>query len=98
MSHADDRTPTNRAVIDADGDDEIELEPTIQQPRGLPSSAPESFHMALATGSMPSLTTETGELLRSRLKAAALFLAVAYGLFFLLGVVEPTSTHGRRRP
>ncbi len=98
MSHADDRTPTNRAVIDADGDDEIEIEPTIQQPRGLPSSAPESFHMALATSSMPSLTTETGELLRSRLKAAALFLAVAYGLFFLLGVVEPTSTHGRRRP
>ena len=53
--------------------------------------------MALATSSMPSLTTETGELLRSRLKAAALFLAVGYGLFFLLGVVEPTSTAGQLR-
>jgi len=97
MSHADNRTPTNRPAIDADLDDEIELEPTIQQPRGFPSSASESFHMALATSSMPSLTTETGELLRSRLKAATLFLAVAYGLFFLLGVVEPTSTHGQIR-
>jgi eukaryotic-like serine/threonine-protein kinase len=97
MSHADDRTPTDRAVIDADGDDEIELEPTIQQARGYPSSASKSFHMALATSSMPSLTSETGELLRSRLKAAALFLAVAYGLFFLLGVFEPSSTHGQIR-
>jgi len=97
MSHADNRTPTNRPAIDADLDDEIELEPTIQQPRGFPSSASESSHMALATSSMPSLTTETGELLRSRLKAATLFLAVAYGLFFLLGVVEPTSTHGQIR-
>ncbi|MGA2702254.1 MAG: serine/threonine-protein kinase [Isosphaeraceae bacterium] len=97
MSQADNRTPTNRAAIDADLDDEIELEPTIQQPRGFPSSASESFHMALATSSMPSLTTETGELLRSRLNAATLFLAVAYGLFFLLGVVEPTSTHGQIR-
>ncbi len=97
MSHADHRTPTNRPAIDADLDDEIELEPTVQQARGFPSSASESFHMALATSSMPSLTTETGELLRTRLKAAALFLAVAYGLFFLLGVVEPTSTHGHIR-
>ena len=96
MSNAD-RTPANHAATDADGDEEIELEPTIQQAHGYPSSASESFHMALATSSMPSLTTETGELLRSRLKAAALFLAVGYGLFFLLGVVEPTSTAGQLR-
>ena len=63
-------------------------------PAASPSSPSQSFHMALATSSMPSLTTETGELLRSRLKAAALFLAVGYGLFFVLGLVEPTSTHG----
>jgi len=97
MSHADNRTHANRPAIDADLDDEIELEPTVQQARGIPSSTSESFHMALATSSMPSLTSETGELLRSRLKAATLFLAVAYGLFFLLGVVEPTSTAGQLR-
>jgi len=49
--------------------------------------------MALATNSMPSLTTETGVLLRSRLLAAALFLAIAYGIFVILGVALPTSTH-----
>ena len=97
MSHSHDPITTRPAAIDADladGDGEIELEPTIQRPLASPSSPSQSFHMALATGSMPSLTTETGELLRSRLKAAAIFLAVGYGLFFVLGLVEPTSIHG----
>ncbi len=97
MPHAANPTPANRAAIDADPDDEIELEPTIEQPRGFPSSGSESFHMALATSALPSLTSETGELLRSRLKAATLFLAVVYGLLFVLGVVEPSSTAGQLR-
>jgi eukaryotic-like serine/threonine-protein kinase len=97
MSHAHDQTPIDRARVDALGDDEIELEPTIQPPRGYPSSASESFHMALATSSPASLTTETGELLRYRLQAAALFLAVGYSLFFLLGLFEPTSAYGQTR-
>ncbi len=97
MPYADSPTPANRGAIDADLDDEIELEPTIQQPRGFPSSVSESFHMALATSALPSLTSETGELLRSRLKAATLFLAVVYGLLFVLGVVEPSSTAGQLR-
>ena len=40
---------------------------------------------------MPSLTTETGDLLRSRLKAAALFLAVGYAVFFIFGLVDEGS-------
>jgi serine/threonine-protein kinase len=51
--------------------------------------------MALATSSMPSLTTETGELLRSRLKAAALFLALGYAIFAIFGLLEPGTIQGR---
>ncbi len=94
MSHTDNRLSGPGGRPDDEG--EIELEPTIMAPP-IDGPASQSFHMALATGSMPSLTAETGDLLRSRLKAAALFLAVAYGLFFLLGVVMPTSTHGQLR-
>src|SRR3954470_13592927 len=96
MSHADGPNARGPAFLEGEGDDdaEIELEPTIHQGAYAPSSASQSFHMALATSSMPSLTTETGDLLRSRLKSAALFLAVAYALFFALGLVEPTSIHG----
>ena len=75
-------------MLDGDDDAEIELEPTIHQGAYSPSSASQSFHMALATSSMPSLTTETGDLLRSRLKAAALFLAVGYAVFFIFGLVD----------
>jgi serine/threonine-protein kinase len=74
-----------------DDDAEIELEPTVQHAAHWPPSASQSFHMALATSSMPSLTTETGELLRSRLRSAAIFLALGYAVFFVFGLVDQGS-------
>src|SRR5262249_49137393 len=61
-------------------DDEIELEPTVPYVSALPSSSSQSFHMALATTSMPSLTTEVDELKRKRLLAASVFLAATFAL------------------
>jgi eukaryotic-like serine/threonine-protein kinase len=90
MSHTD---PISTRPADdlAPDDEEIELEPTAQFPGGYPSSPSQSFHMALATSSMPSLSTETGELRRSRLKAAALFLAFGFAVFFIFGLLDPDS-------
>jgi serine/threonine-protein kinase len=93
MSHTDPRT--SRPADIADDGEEIDLEPTIQQPVGHLAPSSRSFHMALATGSMPSLTTETGQLLRDRLKAAALFMALGYCVFVLFGVFDPVSIQGR---
>ncbi|QEH34663.1 Serine/threonine-protein kinase PknB [Aquisphaera giovannonii] len=92
--------PHSPGALQADeGDDgEILLEPTVQLAASTwggplaPASPPsQSFHMGLARESLPSITTETGELLRSRLKATAIFLALGYGVFFLLGLFEPSS-------
>ena len=47
--------------------------------------------MALATESMASLTTETGELLRSRLQAAALFMAIGHAVFLVFGLLDHSS-------
>jgi serine/threonine-protein kinase len=47
--------------------------------------------MALAKGSMPSLTTETSVLLRSRLKSASLYLAFGYAVFFAFGLIDRSS-------
>src|SRR3954454_19339490 len=94
MSHADGPNARGPAMLDGDDDAEIELEPTIYQGAYSPASASQSFHMAVATSSMPSLTTETGDLLRIRLKAAALFLAVGYAVFFIFGLLDEGSVQG----
>lgn len=93
MSHTD---PISTRPSDdfLSADEEIELEPTVQYPASYPSSPSQSFHMALATSSMPSLSTETGELRRSRLKAAALFLAIGYGVFLIFGLLDAGALPG----
>lgn len=93
MSHTD---PISTRPSDdfISADEEIELEPTVQYPGGYPSSPSQSFHMALATSSMPSLTTETEELRRSRLKAAAVFLAFGFAVFLIFGLLDPGSAAG----
>jgi serine/threonine-protein kinase len=94
MRSAEDPIPNDPAAIHDDGDGEIELEPTVSPLASSFPSTSQSFHMALATGSMPSLTTETGELLRSRLKSAALFLALGYAVFTAFGFLDPESIQG----
>ncbi len=69
-------------------DDVVELEPTQAYPAIEPASSQRSFHMALVAGSAPSISSENEILLRNRLKAAALFLAVAYGVFFVAGLMD----------
>src|SRR6516162_9869174 len=87
---------TNRHAGDPpDDDEEIDLEPTIHQPGGWPTTSAPSFHMALNTGSIPSLTTHTEELRRTRLKAAALFLALGYAVFLIFGLIDPGSSWGK---
>jgi hypothetical protein len=67
----------------------IELEPTVHVDRGMPLAAPGSRSyqsgpaVAMVEGSLASFTGETGSLRRSRLAAAALFLAAAFGVGFL---------------
>jgi len=72
----------------AETEEIVELEPTQAYPAIEPASSERSFHMALVAGSAPSITRENEILLRSRLKAAALFLAVAYGVFFVIGFMD----------
>ena len=93
MSDPHDPTAEWNAPVagNVDDDDEIELEPTIQHAPGSWPSSTESFHMALATESMASLTTETGELLRSRLQAAALFMAIGHAVFLVYGLLNQSS-------
>ena len=71
MSHPHDPTLTRPVDDSADGDEEIELEPTIYQP-------------GVAAGfrgvTLASLSGETDTLRRKRLFAAAVFLAVTFGL------------------
>ena len=47
---------------------------------------------------MPSLTTETGELRDNRLQAAALFLAIGYGVFLVFGLLDARAIPGLSRP
>jgi serine/threonine-protein kinase len=63
----------------------LELHPTITMELAPPSAASRwgGPAVALAEGSMASLAGEIGTLRRSRLGAAALFLAVALGIFLL---------------
>jgi serine/threonine-protein kinase len=77
-----------------DGDGEIELEPTVYPATHLAESRSSPFTMATSSGSMASMAGETAELLRARLQASALFLAVAYGLFVMLGLFQTTSIQG----
>jgi hypothetical protein len=70
MSHPHDPISNSNADL-ADGDEEIELEPTIQPPVA---------GIALRGGSLASLSSETDTLRRSRLFAAAVFVAVLFGL------------------
>jgi serine/threonine-protein kinase len=79
----------------AESDELVELEPTQAQPAIEPSSLERSFHMALVAGSAPSITHENESLLRGRLKAAAIFLAVAYGVFFVIGLLDVQGLIGR---
>jgi hypothetical protein len=50
------------------------------------SAAPQCWQMALVEGSTPELSAEIQQLLRSRLRIAALLLALGFGLFFIRGV------------
>jgi serine/threonine-protein kinase len=79
----------------AEAEDVIELEPTRGHLEPVRGEDERSFHMALVAGSMPSITRENEMLLRSRLKAATLFLAVAYGVFFIIGLLDVSSTMAR---
>jgi len=49
------------------------------------SNAPQSWQVALVEGSTPELSAEIQQLLRSRLRIAALLLALGFGLFFVRG-------------
>ncbi len=71
MSHPHDPLSSKPADDFADGDEEIELEPTIQQA---------GVGVALREGSLASLAGETDTLRRKRLLAAAVFLAATLGL------------------
>jgi serine/threonine-protein kinase len=77
-------------------DFEIDLEPSQQFARrpAAPMSVTQSFHMALATHSVPSLNSETGELLRTRLRAATLFMFIGHAVFLLFGSFNQTSIAG----
>jgi len=93
MSQAHDRIPPGAPGEHDNG--EIELEPTLV-PAGRDSeSRTFAYSRGTAGVSMPSMVQETGELLRSRLKAATLFLGVAYGLFVVFGLLEANSIQGR---
>jgi serine/threonine-protein kinase len=81
--------------LGAEADEVIELEPTQAYPAIGPASQEGSIHMALVAGSAPSITRESEILLRSRLKAAAIFLAVAYGLFFVIGLIDVQAVAAR---
>ena len=48
------------------------------------------MHVALVEGSGPQITLETAQLLRARLRAAALSLCAAFGAFFLWRVIKTT--------
>jgi hypothetical protein len=74
----------------AEAGDVIELEPTRAELGPLPS-----VHMALVAGTLPSVTSDSENLLRNRLKAAVLFLAVAYGLLFIIGLLDKNTTINR---
>src|SRR5262249_12007800 len=76
-------------------EDVVELEPTRAYPAIEPESSERSFHMALVAGSTASVTRESEILLRSRLGAAAIFLAVAYGVFFVIGLLDVHTLIGR---
>jgi eukaryotic-like serine/threonine-protein kinase len=86
MSEVDGRPLPDRPATETE--DVVELEPTGAFPRIEPASPEQSFHKALFEGPAPSITRENEVLLRSRLKAAALFLAVAYGIFFVSGLLD----------
>ena len=75
MTHPQDPISSRPAAIDADPDDdgEIELEPTIQYSR-------ESAAVASRGGTLASFSGETDTLKRKRLLAAAVFLAGTYAL------------------
>jgi hypothetical protein len=98
MSAAENPTVTSpagsAAVALEDDGIEIELEPSVLGAASAWSVAGGSIFMDLTTGSMPSIDSETSELLRHRLKAAALFLAVGYGIFFVFGLLDPQSVQG----
>jgi len=72
----------------AEAEEFVELEPTAAYPAVEPPSLERSFHMALVAGAAPSITRENDLLLHGRLKAAAIFLAVAYGVFFVIGFLD----------
>ncbi len=71
MSHPHDPLSSKSADDFADGDEEIELEPTIQQA---------GVAVAPRVGGLASLSGETDTLRRKRLLAAAVFLAATLGL------------------
>ncbi|MEX2138738.1 MAG: serine/threonine-protein kinase [Pirellulales bacterium] len=50
------------------------------------SPAPSGWQVALVEGSTPELSAEIQGLLRSRLRTAALLLALGFGLFFMRGI------------
>ncbi len=79
----------------AEPDEVVELEPTQAYPAIEPASSQRSFHMALVAGSAPSISSENEILLRNRLKAAAIFLAVAYAVFFVVGLMDVQGTIAR---
>jgi tRNA A-37 threonylcarbamoyl transferase component Bud32 len=90
MDLPNDQSPSGPGAIEAEV---IDLEPTmvLHSPddaggndRAEPAYATRhSAHVALVEGSLASLAGEMSELRRHRVAAAALFLAVAYGILFL---------------
>ena len=72
--------PTTEELPDAEV---IELEPTMQLELANPAAAHRAGAVGLVEGSMASLAGETDTLRRSRLLAAAVFLAVTYGILMV---------------
>jgi serine/threonine-protein kinase len=78
-------------VANLAGGEAIELEPLGSSGKGFRSTDANSIHMAMAMDTLPSLASETGGLLRNRLRSAALFLGAGYFIFLLRGLIDPDS-------
>jgi eukaryotic-like serine/threonine-protein kinase len=92
MAEVDDPTPPTREMFHDDGD-EMDLVPTMTMAlvAGASHSAPPAVGLVEGTGA--SLSSETHTLRRRRLGAAALFLAVVFGLLIFYSLTSRYTDH-----
>ncbi len=81
--------PARRSPDDEAPEDVIVLEPTILPGRDEGSIAAESVDGTLHRNMSFTVSRETTDLLRERLRAAAGFIAMAYFLFWIFAVINP---------